>query len=196
MKTTMLEKMLPEPLTKGLFAVARCRAYVDALAMVLADVQERKGECTRAAYKAAKAKEWEKVLLHVAEGGKWQQAAKDAAYGADYMAGIAGKATSRIRKSARIRCAVFEMAVGSNLKYRPLPAAATILAQADAMAAECEAKAREIESNAEEPDGLGILEGMARVNLGRPIPKRLRNAKPMPQQRASGQRGARKAVRQ
>ena len=195
-KTTMLEKMIPEPLRKGLFTVANCRAYVYALAMLLADAQGRKGECNRAAYKAAEAKDWEKVLLHVAEGGKWQQAAKDAAYGAEYMAGIAGKAAARIRKSIRVRCAVFELAIGGMLKYRPAPAAATVLGQVDVMVAECEAKAREIGENAEQPDGLGILEGMARLNLGRPIPRKGASRKHGGAQRACGQRGARKAVRQ
>ncbi len=198
-KTTMLEKMIPEPLTRGLFTVARCRAYVDALAMVVQDVHEQERICTNAANKAAAAfgTNWKDMLACVDRVRELRQTAKDASYGAKYMAGIAVKAASRIRKSNQVHCAVFDRwSVCGNLQYGAFPAAARILDRADAMAAECKAKALEIGQNAEQPDGLGILEGMARMNLGLPIPKRCRAAGPLPSQRASGQRAARKAGRQ
>ncbi len=183
-KTTMLEKMIPEPLTRGLFTLANARAYVDALALVVEEAQGRVAECTRAAHKAAEAKDWSKVLGHVLEGMKWRLTARDAADGGRYMAGLAAKETARLRKSKTVRRA---MGSGHGPAERT---ARAILRRADAMDAESKAQAREIGENAEQPDGLGILEGMARMNLGLPIPKRCRVAGPLPSQRASGQRGA------
>ena len=186
MKTTMLDKMLPPPMIDKLYILGICGAHVGALDLATAKANRKVGECDHAANRAAEAKEWEKVLQAIAEGDTWRQAIADAIPAALENAKIVAEAMAWIEQSPKVRNAI---------STGMLPKA--VMNWIKGMDADVRRAERRVKDRATiGPSGLEILEGMARLNLGRPIPRNGASRKHGGSERACGQRVARKAVRQ
>lgn len=143
-------------------------------------------ECGAKAVKAAERKLWDKTLNLVMAGNRAEQSA------ARYVKAARGLAIEANRQRSKLR----NGKSGAALRCGRKTPGAEAMKRLDALVAECGRLAEETKREFEPCGSLPVLEGMARLTLGRPIPRKGANRKHGGSERASGQRGARKAVRQ
>lgn len=143
-------------------------------------------ECGAKAGKQAKRKQWDKTLNLVMAGNRAEQSA------ARYVKAARGLALEADRQRSKLR----NGKTGAALRCGGKTPGTEAMKKLDALVAECGRLAEETKREFEPCDSLPVLEGMARLNLGRPIPRKGANRKHGGSERAIGQRRAKKAGHQ